>query len=238
VTERRNSIRVRLPVVATAVALLIAQLPAARAHADFDARLDLISRYIYRGIDFSGQEPALQGRIEYATDLGLYAGVWASTAESSDDDRTAQVDYFAGYQQRLTPALALDATFIRYTYTGGGVGDVYDWSEAQLTAHVRDHWSITAAVADDWYGWSGTTWSMESSWYYAPAPLWMLDATLGHNAVYDAIGFDYQWAELGLTRQIGALHARVGYSATRGAADFGELTDARWIVSVGWDLRR
>ena len=227
---------VRLPLML--MVLLIAQLPASDAQAEIEARLDLTNRYIYRGINLSDDDAALQGRVEYATDLGFYAGMWASRAESSYDDRNAQVDYFAGYQRRLNRALALDATLIRYTYTGGGVGDRYDWSEAQVTAHVRDHWSITAAVADDWYGWSGTTWSVESSWYYAPAPRWMLDATLGHNAVTDAIGFDYRWAEIGFTRQLGAVHARLGFSATRGAPDLGELADDRWIVSVGWDLRR
>jgi hypothetical protein len=135
------------------------------------------------------------------------------------------------------PALALDATVVRYTYQGGGVGSDYDWTEGQLTAHVRDHWSVTAAVAKDWYGWQGTTWSVEGSWHYAPGPRWLIDATLGHNDVKDAIGFNYQWGEVGLTRQLGPVHARLGYSATWGAQAFGDLTDDRWLVSVGWDLR-
>jgi uncharacterized protein (TIGR02001 family) len=238
VSERGHGAVVRAGALPLLMALLFAPLSTPDAHAEIDARLDLTSRYIYRGIDFSDHDAALQGRIEYSTDPGFYAGVWASQVKSSYDDREAQIDWFAGYQHRINRSLALDATLVRYTYTGGSVGDDYDWSEAQFTAHVHHHWSITAAVADDWYGWSGTTWSVESSWYYAPAPRWMLDATLGHNAVADAIGFGYQWAEVGLTRQLGPLHARVGYSATRGAADLGELTDDRWVFSVGWDLRR
>jgi len=218
--------------------MLVSALLAAPARAELDAGLNAVSRYVYRGIDMSGNDPALQGRVEYATAIGLYVGAWASSVTSSYDDRETEVDLFVGYQRRLHPALAVDATVIRYSYHGGGVDDRYDWTEAQFTAHVRDHWSITAAVADDWAGWPGTTWSIEGSWHYAPAPRWMLDATIGHNALDDVIGFNYQWAELGLTRQLGPLHARLGYSATSGAGLFGDLADDRWLLSLGWDLAR
>ncbi len=232
-TERLLLSRVRALVMPALLAVF-----AAPVHAELDAGANLVSRYVYRGIDMSGNDPAVQGRLEYGLASGFYAGVWASSIESRYDDRNAEVDFFAGYQRRLHPALALDATVVRYTYQGGGVGSGYDWTEAQLTAHVRDHWSVTAAVADDWYGWPGTTWSVEGSWHYAPGPRWLVDATLGHNAVHDVVGFNYQWAEVGLTRQFGPLHARLGYSATTGAAAFGDLTDDRWLFSVGWDLGR
>ena len=223
---------VQLPV------LLVALLYAAPARVEIDAEVNLTSRYVYRGINLSGDDPALQGRIEYATDLGLYAGVWASGSETAYDQRTTEVDYFAGYQRRLRQDLALDATIIRYTYNGGGVGNDHDWTEGQLTAHLRDHWSFTAAVADDWFGWPGTTWSVEGSWHYAPGQRWMVEATLGHNEVRDAVGSNYQWAELGITRQLGRIHARLGYSVTSGAAYLGDLTDNRWVFTVGWNLAR
>lgn len=218
-----------------ALCLLVAALP---AQAGIEAGVNVANRYIYRGIDLSGNDPALQGRLEIASDLGFYTGVWASSAETDYDDRTAELDFFAGYQRRVHPALALDATAIRYDYTGGSVGDTYDWSEAQLTAHVGDHWAFTAAVADDWFGWSGTTWSAEASWHYAPGPRWLVDATVGHNVVREALGFNYQWAEIGLTRQFGPAHARIGYSATTGASFFGDLSDDRWLLTVGWDTSR
>lgn len=220
---------------AAAVFFLSLAMP---VQAKIDIGVNLTSRYHYRGIDMSGDAPAVQGRLEYATDAGIYAGVWASSVESSYDERTAEVDYFAGYQRRVHPALALDATVIRYTYQGGGVNDRYDWTEGQLTAHVGDHLAVMAAVADDWAGWEGTTWSVEASWHYAPAVRWLVDATLGHNEVDAAIGINYQWAELGVTRRIGPLQARLGYSATSGAGYLGDLTDDRWIFSLGWNMTR
>lgn len=220
------------------LSLLVLAALAAPVRAEFDAGVNLVSRYVYRGIVQSGDNPALQGRLQHAFANGAYAGVWASSVKSDYDHRSAEMDFFAGYQRRLHAALTLDATLVRYTYHGGGVGGRHDWTEAQLTTHVRDHWSVTIGVADDWYGRGATTWSVESSWHYAPAERWLVDATLGHNELDHAIGFNYQWAELGLTRQFGQVHVRLGYSATSGGADLGDLAADRWLLSVGWELAR
>jgi uncharacterized protein (TIGR02001 family) len=43
----------------------------------FSANVGLFSDYTYRGVSQTGQEPALQGGIDWAHDVGLYAGFWA-----------------------------------------------------------------------------------------------------------------------------------------------------------------
>ena len=215
---------------------LVALVPAL-AHAELDLGMNLTSRYLHRGINLSGDGPALQGKVEYSSAIGLYAGVWGSTVESPFDDRRYEFDFFAGYQHRFNPGLALDATLIRYTYQGGGVSSVYDWTEAQLTAHLLDNWSFTVSRAENWASQGEITGTVEATYRYALTPRWLFDGTLGHAGVGDAVGYDYQWGELGLTRQLGNLHARLAYSATRNFTGPFDLGRDRWLISVGWQLR-
>jgi uncharacterized protein (TIGR02001 family) len=202
--------------------------------AEFNAELNLTSRYLHRGLNQSGDNPALQGMAEYATGFGAYVGVWTSTVEWPWDDRQVELDYFAGYQHRFNAGIAVDATLIRYTYQGGGVSNIYDWTEGQLTAHLLDHWSVTVSRANNWGGRGATTGTVEATYRYAVGPRWLLDGTLGHADIRDAFGFNYQWGELGLTRQIGALRARLAYSATEGAERYGDLARNRWLLSLSW----
>ena len=205
-----------------------------RSWAELQGELTLTNRYVYRGINYSGGEPALQGLIEVTSARGFYAGIWASTVEWPRDDRTAEVDYFAGYQHRFSNHLALDATLVRYTYLGGDVGNSYDWTEGQLTVHLLDHWSLTLTRANDWAGRGERTGTAEATYRYALRPNWTLDAILGHAEIERALGFNYQWGEVGLSRGFGPVQGRLAYSATRGAEAMGDLARSRWLFSVTW----
>lgn len=227
--------RPRVALCGVVATLLLAAVHARAEVADhFNVQATLTSRYLHRGINYSGDNPALQGLVEYSTDIGVYAGVWASTVEFPWDDRRVELDYFAGVQHRFNGRLALDGTVIRYTYEGGGVGSDYDWTETQLTAHLFDHWSVTVARADNWAGYGRTTTSVEGTWRYALLPAWSVDATLGHAEVENAIGYNYRWGEVGLARGFCPLNLRLAYAATQGAERLRYLTKNRWLLSLGW----
>jgi uncharacterized protein (TIGR02001 family) len=210
---------------------------AASTSAEFNGELTITSRYLHRGLNFSGDNPALQGLVEYSSSVGLYAGIWASTVEVPWDERQVEIDYFAGYQHRFNPRIAIDATVIRYTYEGPDVDSMYNWTEGQLTAHLLDHWSITVSQADNWAGRGASTATAEATYRYALRPHWMMDGTVGHAEVVNAVGFNYQWGELGLARAFGPVNARLAYSATNGAGTFGDLARNRWLFSIAWRPR-
>ena len=52
----------------------------------FSANVGIFSDYTYRGVSQTGQEPALQGGLDWAHDIGFYAGAWGSNVDFSDGD--------------------------------------------------------------------------------------------------------------------------------------------------------
>lgn len=51
------------------------------------ANIGLFSDYIFRGISFTDDKPAIQGGFDYAHTSGFYAGTWASNL-SIDEEPT------------------------------------------------------------------------------------------------------------------------------------------------------
>ena len=74
----------------------------------------LVSDYIFRGVNLSGEEPAIQGGFDINQD-GFYAGVWASSDSSS-----GEFDLYGGYTYTMTDSVSFDVGVTRYYYPAGG----------------------------------------------------------------------------------------------------------------------
>ena len=60
----------------------------------FSSNVGIFSQYVFRGITYSDERPALQGGFDYAHDNGLYAGIWGSTLEEDDNSgNSLEVDF-------------------------------------------------------------------------------------------------------------------------------------------------
>ncbi len=204
--------------------------------AEVRSHLAIASDYVFRGLLKTAGGLAYQGSAEYLADTGLYGGVWASRVDYARelDERDAEVDYFVGYQRRLSSDIAYDATLVRYTYMGSSPVD-YDWTELQLTAHVLDRWSIGAAVGDDLFGRGERNYHGELT-YRHPLPVRVvLDATVGYEWLDRVVGTNYGFAELGVARRIGAFEVRLAFVATDSGADmFGAAADDHWVITLSW----
>ena len=89
----------------------------AQGPVDVSANVGLVSDYRYRGLSLSGGDPALQGGIDVETDMGLFAGTWASTIADYGGARV-EVDLSVGYGGKAAGfdyALSGNA----YLYPGG-----------------------------------------------------------------------------------------------------------------------
>jgi uncharacterized protein (TIGR02001 family) len=81
--------------------LVAASLPAAAAVVDFNAAY--VSKYIWRGYDLNGTQPALQpGATFYLGNTGLTAGIWGSyNLGSMTKQEMTEVDYTLTYANSL-----------------------------------------------------------------------------------------------------------------------------------------
>ena len=196
-------------------ALILALLVPLSGNAEFDANLSLASHYLYRGLNYSGNDPALQGMVSYTAPIGIYGGIWAGNVEFPRNDVSHEVDYFLGYQRRLNNSAALDITLVRYTYGGASNKQRnYKWTELQITALLLDQFSLTVGVVYDWLDRSETNYTSELTYRYSLTPLLMVDTTIGYVFAERVLDADYQWAELGVTRRLGPLQARLAYTAS------------------------
>lgn len=107
----------------SAVVLALAFAPA--ANAGLTGHVDVVSKYILRGITMpasNGPEqdgPAMQGGVDYVADNGFYVGYWFSTlsydATSGTGRNATENDFYAGYNGKTGG----------FGYTVGGTYYVY-----------------------------------------------------------------------------------------------------------------
>lgn len=213
---------------------LIVLLAAPVAQAEVRLRASVNSDYIYRGVLQTSAGEAYQGLAEYVSDRGFYGGVWVSRVNYPFDDRKLEIDYFAGYQRRISKILALDFTVVRNTYDKESIFGDYDWTELQLTAHLWDQWSVLFGAGENWLGREARSYVGEITYRHALPVRIVADITVGRQYAKRAFFDHFNWAELGLSRKLGPLEARVAYSTTSGSEYFGSYLASRWYVSLSW----
>lgn len=181
--------------------------------ADLSGAATLTTEYIYRGLQMSEGNPAIQLGIDFEQDSGLFVGAWATTVKlySPVGQRNAEVDYYAGFQYSLARPWTATLTLLRYTYPGQTGARSYDYNEILVSATWQERFSIELGYTNDVYGFDRTArhWEARAEWPIAAA--WVIGAALGSNDLSDA----------GVTNY---LHWDIGASAR-----FSRLTvDLRW----------
>lgn len=93
----------------SAVVLAFALAPA--ANAGLTGHVDVVSKYILRGITLAPESdgPAVQGGLDYTTDSGFYVGYWFSTLGYSykaldgvsSTQNSTENDFYAGYNGKV-----------------------------------------------------------------------------------------------------------------------------------------
>lgn len=102
---------------------------------ELTGNVGVVSDYLSRGIDQTASGAAVQGGVDYATDLGIYTGLWVTNSVAGGGN---EADVYAGYGLELGE-FALDAGAIFYAYsedTEVGTAPNYDYVEAYVGAGI------------------------------------------------------------------------------------------------------
>ncbi len=93
------------------------------------ANVGLFSDYIFRGISFTDEKPAIQGGFDYAHSSGLYAGTWASNL-SIDGETNIEIDIYGGFANEFGESgIGYDVGMVRYIYPGTNSDQDIDYNE-------------------------------------------------------------------------------------------------------------
>jgi len=101
---------------------LLATFSAAHAE-EFTGTVTATTDYDFRGVTQTAQDPALQGSVDLSTDVGFYAGIWASNVDFGNTtkdfkDTSVEVDYYAGWGGGEDITWDLGATYYSYVNSG------------------------------------------------------------------------------------------------------------------------
>lgn len=116
------------------------------ALAGWSSTVTLASDYLFNGVSQTGEDPALQGSIDWSGEAGAYAGAWASNVDFGDDTHI-EADIYAGYYSALSDSLNLDVGIAQYTYHGA------NYSSDGNYAELYTKWNIGATDLNLWYAW-------------------------------------------------------------------------------------
>jgi uncharacterized protein (TIGR02001 family) len=83
----------------------------------FSANIGLYGQYVFRGITYTNERPALQGGFDYAHSSGLYLGVWGSNVDKDAlYGNTLEIDLYGGWAKQLTDDFGINVGFLQFYY--------------------------------------------------------------------------------------------------------------------------
>jgi uncharacterized protein (TIGR02001 family) len=102
--------------------------------ADIAGNVALVTDYRFRGIaqDHGRFSPAIQGGFDWASEMGIYVGTWASNVNFTN--AAIEVDLYGGYKGKFHEDFAYDVGFLYYGYPQDGNYKTLD-EEDQITTH-------------------------------------------------------------------------------------------------------
>ena len=165
---------------------------AAHAEGEFSGNVALTSNYVWRGQTQSDGEFAIQGGLDYASDL-FYVGAWASSVDDFGIDASTELDFYAGVTPTIGP-VTLDIGTIMYFYPDTDVDS--DFIELKVGASYSPieplSLSVAAYASNDYLATGGDSLYLEFTGGYAIRSIFHLrlavrsgyaaDTTLGTSA--------------------------------------------------------
>ena len=114
----------------TVVASLALGLSAV-AQANIIGNISVTSNYVSRGVTQTNDQAAVQGGLDYTTEEGIYAGVWASNVSDG-----TEIDLYVGYQNSVEG----------FDYSVGVVRYEYPQTAETSSTCMPDYTEISASV--------------------------------------------------------------------------------------------
>lgn len=207
--------------------------------AGLNGKLTLASGYNFRGMDRSGTGLIPQGTLRVDLPKGLFAGVWASRLDLDDNNqRTRELDIFAGVTVPLTQTLSTSVSVNRYSFNQGNGGTDYDWTEVAARLFIGSRTSVSAARGKGWLGHGQDPHShvLDARHILPLGRHYTADLTLGYVDLEEALDLSYWYYQAGISRSFDAwsLRAHVVASSSDLQDRLGSRGETQWVFTLNY----
>jgi uncharacterized protein (TIGR02001 family) len=203
---------------------------------NFSATLTMTSNYMYRGLSFTNDHPALQGSFDWGYG-NVFAGVWASSLQDQDGSGyELETDWYAGYANSIA-GIDWFVMPIYYNFTdyeentnGGAKANVFElWLDASYA--INDTFSVHGmyAYSPDFFFESGNAHYVRGDVTANLPQGFSLTAGVGYQDVegdntdyLSGRGWDYTHWDISLAKSVAGFDLSLMYSDT--SAD--KITDS------------
>ena len=213
-----------------AAATTLAPAPAPASDYTLTTNVGLFSQYVFRGVAYTQERPAIQGGVDFAHSSGLYAGIWGSQLSGKAiQNATGEIDLYAGYAFSYGD-FSYDAGMLQFLYPDGkysGTSQGYNTLEAYASVGWKWVKLKYSHELTDYFGYNNTSFgsagngrSRGSHYLEANAVVdlgsgWTVEAHVGRQVVKNYEQYSFTDYKLGVGKDLGSgWQAKVGYSTT------------------------
>lgn len=211
----------------------------------FSANIGFYGQYVFRGITYTNERPAIQGGFDYSHSSGVYLGVWGSNVDKDAlYGNTLEIDLYGGYARQLTDDIGVNVGFLQFYYPdnkalGGERADTtelnaaatWKWLTLKYSYAVSDFFGLNSKSLGDGQGDSVGSNYLELNFNYTLPKDINLALHAGRQSVEGRSAMDYTDFLVGVNKNfsIGASsgwNAGVNFTTTN-------ASKAIWVDSKG-----
>ncbi|PKO34461.1 MAG: hypothetical protein CVU34_06815 [Betaproteobacteria bacterium HGW-Betaproteobacteria-7] len=221
------------------------------------ANVGLFSQYVFRGISYTQEKPAVQGGFDLAHQSGLYLGIWGTNvSDAALNNAVGEIDIYGGYANTVGD-VTYDLGFLQFIFPNGqinGTDEKYDTLElsAALTwkflnvkySHtVTDYFGINDNSLGLGRGGSKGSNYIEGNLAYEFLPSWKGLIHVGRQHVRNYDEYDFTDWKVGVTKDFaGGWQAGIAWITTNADKQLYTVCDGnsrckdtganKWLVHV------
>ncbi len=178
------------------------------------ANVGLFSQYVFRGISYTQEKPAVQGGFDLAHESGLYVGVWGTNvSDTALNNAVGEIDVYGGYANTIGD-LTYDFGFLQFIFPGGEInGTNESYNTLELYAGLT--WSFLnlkySHTVTDYFGFNDDSFGLgrggsdgshyvEANLSYEFLPGWTALGHVGRQKVRNYGDYDFTDWKVGVTK--------------------------------------
>jgi uncharacterized protein (TIGR02001 family) len=213
----------------------------------------LFSQYVFRGISYTQEKPAVQGGADFAHSSGLYLGVWGTNISSKAiQNAVGEIDVYGGYA-RSVGDFGFDIGLLQFIFPDGqyeGTDETYHTLEAYAAVSWKFLKLKYSRSITDYFGFNDKTFGaagngdsdgshyLELNANYAFENGWAAEAHIGRQEVRNYDDFSFTDYRLGVAKDLGSgWRASVAWINTNADSDLYTIDGvdtgkSKWLASI------